>query len=154
MKKTKRKRHIWYFEKMLIKRYMEVGTRMGCYCMSKRIRILVVDDELMMRESLKLILSKYEVIDACDGVEAVNICKHIKPDIILMDVMMPRMNGIEATKKILKMHPDIKIIAVTAYATSKGKEMLEAGAVTILEKPFRRQKLEELIESLIEDGDD
>jgi len=117
--------------------------------MSKKLKILVVDDEPMMRESLKLILSKYDVIEASDGTEAIRIYQNAKPDLVLMDIMMPRMNGIEATKEILRISPKAKIVAVTAYATDKGKEILEAGAVEILEKPFKRKKLEELVERIV-----
>lgn len=115
------------------------------------VRILIVDDEPAMREVMKLILKNYEVIEASNGLEAVKKCEEKKPDLILMDIMMPRMNGIEATKAILEKFPDAKIVAVTAYATHKGKEMLEAGALEILEKPFGRKKLEELVERLIEE---
>ncbi len=121
--------------------------------MSKKrsVRILIVDDEPAIREVMKLILKNYEIVEASNGVEAVEKCEKKKPDLILMDIMMPRMNGIEATKTILEKFPDAKIVAVTAYATHKGKEMLEAGALEILEKPFGRRKLEELVERLIDD---
>jgi len=115
------------------------------------VRILIVDDEPAMREVMKLILKNYEVMEASNGLEAVKKCEEKKPDLILMDIMMPRMNGIDATKAILEKFPDAKIVAVTAYATHKGKEMLEAGALEILEKPFGRKKLEELVERLIEE---
>jgi CheY-like chemotaxis protein len=117
----------------------------------RNIRILIVDDEPAMREVIKLILKNYEVIEAANGLEAIKRCEERKPDLILMDIMMPRMNGIEATKIILEKFPDARIVAVTAYATHKGKEMLEAGALEILEKPFGRRKLEELVERLIDD---
>lgn len=114
----------------------------------KKVRILIVDDEPAMREVMALILKDYDAIECSNGYEAIKRCEEKVPDIILMDVMMPRMNGIEATKTILKEFPDVKIVAVTAYATHKGKEMLDAGAVEILEKPFGRRKLEEIIERL------
>ena len=120
----------------------------------RRVRILIVDDEPAIREVMRLILKNYEVIEASNGIEALKKCEEFKPDLILMDIMMPRMNGIEATKAILEKFPDAKIVAVTAYATHKGKEMLEAGAVDILEKPFGRKKLEELVENLVSDKGD
>jgi CheY-like chemotaxis protein len=116
----------------------------------KKIRILIVDDEPAMREVMRLILKNYDIIEASSGFEAVTRCNESKPDLILMDIMMPRMNGIEATKAILEKHPDAKIVAVTAYATHKGKEMLEAGAIEILEKPFGRKKLEELVKRIVD----
>ncbi|AEA46229.1 response regulator [Archaeoglobus veneficus] len=115
----------------------------------KNVKILIVDDEPAIREVMRLILKNYDVIEAANGIEALKMCEEHKPDLILMDIMMPRMNGIEATKAILERFPNAKIVAVTAYATHKGKEMLEAGAVDILEKPFGRKKLEELVEKIV-----
>ncbi|MFP3908824.1 MAG: response regulator [Archaeoglobaceae archaeon] len=109
------------------------------------IKILIVDDEPAMREVMGLILDKYEIIEASNGYEALEVCERVKPDLILMDIMMPRMDGIEATKAIQEKYPDAKIVAITAYKSHKGKEMLDAGALDILEKPFRRKELEELV---------
>lgn len=116
----------------------------------RKIRILIVDDEPAMREVMRLILKNHEIVEAASGYEAIRRCDEKKPDLILMDIMMPRMNGIEATKAILQKYPDVKIVAVTAYATHKGKEMLEAGAIEILEKPFGRKKLEELVTRIVD----
>jgi CheY-like chemotaxis protein len=112
--------------------------------------VLIVDDDVTLRELLKVMLDgEYTVFEASDGMEAINAYRSFKPDVVLMDVMMPKMNGVEATKEIKKIDPGAKIIAVTAFAASKGKEMLEAGALDILEKPFTRRKLIELIEKHI-----
>ncbi|MFP3946676.1 MAG: response regulator [Archaeoglobaceae archaeon] len=117
------------------------GRRMS----ESEIKILIVDDEPAMREVMGLILDKYEIIEASNGYEALEVCERVKPDLILMDIMMPRMDGIEATKAILEKYPEAKIVAITAYKSQKGKEMLDAGAIDILEKPFRRKELEELV---------
>lgn len=111
----------------------------------KSIKILIVDDEPAMREVMRVILNNFNVMEASNGYEAIRICEEFKPDLVLMDIMMPRMDGIEATQKILGKYPGTKIVAVTAYKTHKGEAMLEAGAVDILEKPFRRKQLEELV---------
>ena len=108
--------------------------------------ILVVDDEPTMRDALKLILSKnFEVIEASNGLEAIKMYEKYKPDVVLMDIMMPIMNGIESTKLLLKENPDAIILAITAYSSKKGEEMLKAGAKGILPKPFRRAELVEFI---------
>ncbi len=108
--------------------------------------ILVVDDEPTMRDALKLILSKnFEVIEASNGLEAIKMYEKYKPDVVLMDIMMPIMNGIESTKLLLKENPDALILAITAYSSKKGEEMLKAGAKGILPKPFRRAELVEFI---------
>jgi len=108
-------------------------------------KILVVDDDMVMRDLLKIILKDYEVYEAENGREAVEIYKKVKPDIVLMDVLMPNMDGIEATKEILKIDPNAKIVGITAFASHKGKELLEAGAKEIIEKPFTRKKIIETI---------
>jgi CheY-like chemotaxis protein len=109
-------------------------------------RVLIVEDDITLLEVIKLMLSDYEVILAANGREAVEKYRIYKPDIVLMDIVMPDMSGIEATKEILKMDPNAKILAITAFAVHKGKEMLEAGALEIIEKPFRRKELIERIE--------
>lgn len=111
----------------------------------KNVKVLIVDDEPAMREVMRVILSSFNVMEASNGYEALKICEEFKPDLVLMDIMMPRMDGIEATESILEKYPETKIVAVTAYKTHKGEAMLEAGAVDILEKPFRRKELEELV---------
>lgn len=116
----------------------------------KNIKILIVDDEPAMREVMRVILNNFNVMEASNGYEAIRICEEFKPDLVLMDIMMPRMDGIEATQKILEKYPGTKIVAVTAYKTHKGEAMLEAGAVDILEKPFRRKQLEELVYNTVE----
>jgi len=68
---------------------------------------------------------------------------------VLMDVMMPVMDGVEATKEIKKIDPQAKIIGLTAYAKKRGKELLEAGAVEVIEKPFTRKQLIEAIEKYL-----
>jgi len=108
-------------------------------------KILVVDDDKFMRELLKIILKDFEVYEAENGREAVEVYKKVKPDIVLMDVLMPNMNGIEATKEILKIDQNAKIIGVTAFASSKGQELLKAGAKEIIEKPFTRKKIIEIV---------
>lgn len=112
-------------------------------------KILVVDDEPAMREVIGLILDKYNVLEASNGYEALEICEREEPDLVLMDIMMPRMDGIKATKKILEKNPDTKIVAITAYKSHKGKEMMGAGALEILEKPFRRKELEKTVDRLV-----
>ena len=63
-----------------------------------------------------------------------------------MDVMMPVMDGVEATKEIKKIDPQAKIIGLTAYARKEGRELIEAGALEDIEKPFTRKQLIEVIE--------
>lgn len=110
-------------------------------------RIMVVEDDLAVLEALKVMLEdNYEVIFAPNGREAINLYENYKPDIVLMDISMPEIDGIEATKAILKKDPNAVIICVTAFAAHRGKEILEAGAKEIIEKPFTKKHLLERIE--------
>lgn len=110
--------------------------------------MMIVDDETAMREILKLMLKNYRVIEASNGREAVELYKKEKPDIVLMDIMMPVMGGIDAIKEIKKINPVAKIIAITAYASSKGEKAVEAGVDFILKKPFTRREVIKAIEDL------
>ena len=108
-------------------------------------KILIVDDDVTVRDVLKVMLNGHAIVEATNGNEAVKYFKIFKPDVVLMDVMMPEMDGVQATKKILEIDPNAKIIAITAFASSKGQEMLDAGSVAVLEKPFTRKSINELI---------
>lgn len=68
-----------------------------------------------------------------------------------MDIMLPVMDGVQATKEILKIDPNARIIGVTAYAVNRGKELLRAGALDILKKPFSRNELVEIIDKFLSD---
>ena len=112
-------------------------------------RILVVDDDMAMRELLKIMLKGHEVYEAENGKEAVELFKGLKPDVVLMDILMPVMNGIDATKEILSIDPNAVIIGITAFTSHKGKDLLNAGARDIIDKPFTRKKLLETIEKYV-----
>ncbi|MEM2425666.1 MAG: response regulator [Archaeoglobaceae archaeon] len=110
-------------------------------------RVLIVEDDVAVLEVLQMMLSEnYEVILARTGKEAIYSYKMYKPDIVLMDIVLPDLDGIEATKEIKKRDPDAKIIGITAFSIQKGKDLLKAGALEIIEKPFTRKKLIDTIE--------
>ena len=83
------------------------------------IKILVVDDHDLVRTGIVRMLSDVEGIEvvgeAESGEVAIKLTKELNPNVILMDVKMPGMGGLEATKKLLHWHPDVRIVAVTAY---------------------------------------
>jgi len=108
-------------------------------------RILVVDDDVTMRELLKLMLKNHEIYEADNGKKAVAMYERFRPDVVLMDILMPKLNGIETTKIILERHPDAIIIGISAFASNKGKDIVKAGAKDVIEKPFTRKKLLEII---------
>jgi NarL family two-component system response regulator LiaR len=107
---------------------------------------MIVDDQYIVRSGLSTFVSTYPefvfVGEAKNGEEAVSVCAQLQPDIILMDLMMPRMNGVEATRLILQQHPAIKILALTSF---KEKELvqnvLQAGAIGYVLKDISADEL-------------
>ena len=88
----------------------------------KPIRILIADDHSLMRVGLNALFSHQKdmavVGEACDGVEAVKLADELNPDVVVMDLMMPKLDGAEATRRILDVSPDAKIFILTSYGTS------------------------------------
>ena len=103
-------------------------------------QILIAEDSDSTRQAMKTVLRHhdYEVVaEARDGEQAVALYKELQPDIVLMDIAMPKKHGIDAIKEILSMDADAKIIAVTAlYSQEKLVEIMEAGAKALVMKPF------------------
>jgi two-component system response regulator MprA len=125
-------------------------------------RVLVVDDDKAVRESLRrsLEFNGYAVSLAADGVEALAGIGGIAPDVVVMDVMMPRLDGIETTKSLRKAGNDVPILVLTARdAVGDRVEGLDAGADDYLTKPFALQELLARLRALLRrvvpsDGDD
>lgn len=118
--------------------------------------VLIVDDELFIVELYRDILQLrgYKVMGtAFDGEEALKKYggSQEKPDVIIMDHRMPIMNGVEATKEIIKMNPSQKVIFVSADVLVE-KEARDAGAVEFLPKPFRMDDLIEKMEKMSGSG--
>ena len=113
---------------------------------NKTATILIADDEPTNRLVAKIALTKdnYEIIEATNGLEAIELAKQYKPDVILMDAMMPKMNGFEAIAKIkeIDLLKDIPILMITALDTKEDKiKAFESGANDYLSKPFDMQEL-------------
>lgn len=111
------------------------------------ITILIAEDTDSNYDLLKAILGKtYKLVRAHDGMEAVTMFDEIKPDLILMDIKMPNLDGLEATKIIRELSPDVPIIAQSAYAYDHDrKEAEEAGCNDFLSKPISQTKLKDMI---------
>jgi two-component system response regulator HydG len=121
--------------------------------MSEKPRILVVDDEESHRIMLRAVLKDegYEVAEAADGSEAVRAVEQEPFDLILLDVRMKTMDGIEALNEIRKISPLIPVLIMTAYASVKtAVEALKAGAFDYLTKPLDIEELKVLIEKALE----
>src|SRR5215216_6568681 len=111
---------------------------------SEKPRVLVVDDDRAVRESLRrsLEFNGYEVALATDGAEALAGIGSSDPDVVIMDVMMPRLDGIEATRALRSARNDVPILVLTARdAVGDRVEGLDAGADDYLTKPFALQEL-------------
>jgi len=103
------------------------------------VKILLVDDHKMMREALRLLLSRHQefsvVADAGNGSEALEMAAKTDPDIVLMDVDMPEMGGIEATRRLAAKRPEVKVIGLSAYPDRLSvSSMLKAGAAGYVTK--------------------
>ena len=115
-----------------------------------KIRILLADDHDMLREGLSSFLRAcpdMETIgEATDGNEAVQMCRELRPDIVLMDLMMPEMDGITATQIISKELPGVRIIALSSNCDDKSvKAVLQAGACGYLLKNISSSRLADAI---------
>ncbi len=114
------------------------------------IRVLLVDDHEMVRMGLAAYLSTTDDIEvvgeAENGKEGVRLAKELKPDVILMDLVMEEMDGIEATKEILKENPQARIIVLTSFVDDeKVYPVIEAGAMSYLLKTTRAPQIAEAI---------
>jgi len=120
--------------------------------MTRPIRILIADDHPVVRSGLESMLAKqpdFEVVgEAEDGMEAVRLAKELSPDVILMDLRMPEMDGAAATGKISKDHPETRILVLTTYDSDADiLRAVEAGATGYLLKDAPREELYEAVRS-------
>ncbi|MGD2040890.1 MAG: response regulator transcription factor [Anaerolineae bacterium] len=118
--------------------------------MTDPIGVLIVDDHLMVRDGLKVFLSTYDdlevVGDAQDGEQAIQLCAQLQPDVVLMDILMPNMDGPTAIALIRERFPQIQIIALTSFVEEKlVQDALQAGAIGYLLKDIRANELAEAI---------
>jgi len=106
---------------------------------SDSIRVVIADDHAMVRSGLRLFLMAFEdlrmVGEASNGQEAVRLCARERPDVVLMDLIMPVMDGIHATREIRSRFPRTQVIGITSFFEAELiQEMLDAGAISFLMK--------------------
>ncbi|RUA30651.1 MAG: DNA-binding response regulator [Bacteroidetes bacterium] len=122
---------------------------------SKKLNIAIVDDHEIFRNGLKMVLSKLKIInniyEAEDGIDFISKLKTNKIDIVLMDIEMPRMNGIEATKEALKIQPSLQVIALSMFQDDEYiQSMIDAGVKGFLIKNINKEILCKAISSVSE----
>jgi len=113
---------------------------------SKPIRVMLVDDHAVVRSGLSAFLLAFDDLElageASNGMEAVRMCEEIQPDVVLMDMMMPEMDGADATRAIREHYPDVQVIALTSFKEDEiVQSALEAGAIGYLLKNISATEL-------------
>ncbi|PVE94124.1 response regulator transcription factor [Microbacterium sp. TPD7012] len=107
--------------------------------MTEAVRVLVVDDEALVRHALRAFLTSDDRVtlvgEASDGSEVIEACKRSSPDVILMDIKMRDIGGVEATRRVLEWNPRCRVVALTTFTTEwRALEVLRAGACGYLVK--------------------
>ena len=120
-----------------------------------KIKILLVDDHQILRDGIRSILRGHQDIEvvgeASDGRTAIKLVDELKPDVVIMDISMPDVNGIDATKRIKEKHPDVKIIALSMHHDRQFLlEIFRAGASGYLIKDSAFDELEHAIRFIID----
>ncbi len=121
----------------------------------EKLKIIIVDDHKLFREGLKILLSSLEevdeVLEAPDGEAFLNMLATCHPDLVLMDIEMPRINGIEATTRAIEKFPDMKILALSMYSDEEYfQKMVDAGVCGFLLKNSEFSEVKKAITSVVQ----
>ena len=120
-------------------------------------RVLIADDASFMRQMIREIIEPegYEVVgESTDGIEAVEHFEELHPDLVTMDIVMPKKSGIDAVKDILKKHPNACVVMCSALGQeSLVMEALQAGARDFIVKPFKPDAVLATLDKVLEKGD-
>ncbi len=120
-------------------------------------KLIIADDHKLFRDGLKILLKRcynttFDINEASNGTEFLEMIKREKPDLVLIDIDMPLMNGIEATQKALEIYPDLKIIALTMFGDEEYYyKMIDAGAMGFLLKDSDINEVKTAIDSVLND---
>lgn len=112
-------------------------------------KLLVIDDELSMREVLSIMLAKenYEVLTAADGEEGIRLVREAQPRVVLVDIRLPGMDGLQVLSEIRKIDPQIPVIMVTAISDLKvAQEAEKKGAFGYIVKPFTIREIKSVLQ--------
>lgn len=121
--------------------------------MSGHIRVILIDDQLYIHQAMASLISHFANVEligqGTNGLEAIRLCDEYKPDIVLMDILMPKMDGIEATSRIKEAHPAIKIVALSSLQDRDGVQaMIVNGASAYVLKDSVTTSLEHTIRAV------
>ena len=151
----------WRFRKDLVDKWLlsqlkgkseveELGIEVG---LETGKTVLVVDDEEIIRDFFARTLKQYRVLTAISGEEALNIIKKDRPDLVLLDIKMPGMNGIETLRQIKQIDESIVVIMLSAYGTLETNlEAARLGAYTSIAKPFDSGYMDSVIKNALLSG--
>ena len=121
------------------------------------VRLMLADDHRMLREALRRSLGEegFDVVgEAADGEEAVRLAQELRPDVVLMDVTMPDVNGVEATRRLQQSNPEIRVVMLTMHADAAViSDALRAGAVGYLVKDCSTDEIADAIRRAAGDED-
>jgi len=122
------------------------------------LKILLCDDSLLVRKKVTTALTEAgfkHIFEASDGEEAVAFCKENRPDIVLLDIVMPKKDGIEALKEIKENDPDIYIIMASSVGTQSNLiKALKSGANTFIQKPVTKEAILDAVKQYLEERGD
>ena len=118
------------------------------------VRVVLVEDNRLFRETLELLLGLregIEVVGSVDGgAEAVAVCGELRPDVVVIDYRMPGLDGAQATRELLRVSPEMRVICLTASVTHEERELvLAAGAVACITKD---ENLDRIVDSILAVG--
>ncbi len=116
------------------------------------IKILIADDSILARKLLKDTLAEIgcaNFVEAKNGTESVEKYESESPDVVFLDIVMPGINGVEATRRIMEINPDAFIVMVSSVGTKSFlQDALEAGAKDFLQKPFNAETIQSIVKKL------
>lgn len=114
-------------------------------------QILICDDQVNIRESYKLILENdYDLVFAVNGQDVLLYLKEKTPDLIIMDIKMPKMSGLTALKEIKKIKPDLPVLIVTGYdSVETATVAIQSGAADYIVKPFEPEQISRSVRKIL-----
>ncbi len=128
----------------------------GNFMTIDQIKVLISDDSVFARKKLKdyiLSLGVAEVLEANDGQEAIDLYKENKPDVVFMDIIMPKKTGIEAVTEILAFDSKAKVVMASSVGTQKYlKDAINAGAYEFLQKPIDNNLVQKILQNIVKEG--